>query len=150
MQDLTKILPQLLKTANCSDDFVESACIFAWKMSAGEAVCHATLPFKLVKRTFLVKVSDETWKKQLQLISGQLLFKINALLGTPLITHIEFLVDAEAVKRARKAKSFSPTEAYLDPELVKFSSVIHDESLREQFLKAASKYLQAQQQTSKL
>ena len=50
-------------------------------------------------------VADTTWQKQLQSLSGQLLFRVNSILGQPLVTFIDFHVHADAVSEARRMRA---------------------------------------------
>lgn len=147
MQEIAKIIPQLLRMTQHSEEFAESACAFAWRVSVGRAISRVSLPGKLYGKTLKVTVIDETWKRQLQRMSSQILFKMNALLGTAMVTSLDFCVDTEAVEQAHRPLTFPVTNVPLtDPKLLEASQRISNNKLREQFMKTASKYLQSQQE----
>jgi len=47
----------------------------------------------LQDRTLKIHVPDVIWKNQLHAMRGQMLFRVNSLLGQPLVGAIEFVVD---------------------------------------------------------
>ncbi|HSK63038.1 MAG TPA: DciA family protein, partial [Pyrinomonadaceae bacterium] len=53
---------------------------------------HA-LPLSLQDRTLKVAVRDAIWQKQLHSMRGQMLFRVNSLLGQPIVGAIEFNID---------------------------------------------------------
>ncbi len=147
MQEIAKIIPQLLRLAQHSEEFAESACAFAWRASVGGAISRVSLPGRLYRKTLKVTVIDETWKRQLERMSGQILFKMNGLLGTAVVTGLEFGVDAEAIRQTHRPLTFPVAYVPLtDPALLEASNCIRNDRLREQFMKTASKYLQSQQE----
>lgn len=147
MQEIAKIIPQLLRMAQHSEEFAESACAFAWRACVGGAISRVSLPGRLYRKTLKVTVIDETWKRQLERMSGQILFKMNSLLGTTVVTCLEFGVNAEAVRQAHRPLIFPVADTPLtDPTLLEASNRIRNDRLREQFMKTASKYLQSQQE----
>jgi hypothetical protein len=79
----------------------------AWRIAAGEGVARVSQPFRLYRKQLVVAVIDQTWKKQMERISGEYLFKINSMLGAPLVTFIEFRVDRKNVLRSHKKRRSS-------------------------------------------
>ena len=59
------------------------------------------VPFRLYRKTLVVAVADATWQKQLEAMSGQLLFRLNSLLGQAIVTYIEFRIDPKTVRAER-------------------------------------------------
>src|SRR5215208_4310967 len=93
MNQLIKSLPAVLRAAGDSHEVAEAAAIAAWKHAAGEGLKEHALPLKLEDRTLTVSVADPIWQRQLQLMRGQLLYRINTILGQPIVGAIEFVVD---------------------------------------------------------
>ncbi|MBI4854113.1 MAG: DUF721 domain-containing protein [Acidobacteria bacterium] len=146
MDVLTKLIPFLIKQSNNNEEFCEKASFIAWRSSVGHPLVKVTLPKRLVKKTLVVAVIDETWKKELEKFSPQLLFQINTILGTPLVTGFEFYVDAREINAKLFSEKTEPMKNIkIDPLLLESSEKITDDSLRKQFLTTASKALAAQE-----
>ena len=153
MEELIQSLPKLLRAAGEADEVLEVAAFVAWRRAAGEGLRASAIPFRLYRKTLVVAVADNTWQKQLEAMSGQLLFRINSLLGQALVTFIEFRVDPRAVQAARERMRLRTQEQYADEddalrrasELRAAASAIRDVDLRRRFLVAAGSYLNAQE-----
>jgi hypothetical protein len=145
MDQLIKALPGVLQAAGDSEDVAEAAAIVAWKHVAGEGLRPHAAPFRLHKKTLIVAVADSIWQKQLESMAGQLLFRLNSLLGQAVVTYIEFRVDPETLRSAREQQT--SVERPIDQEanhfeampleLVSAAASIHDHDLRRAFLGAA-------------
>lgn len=147
MEDIIKLLPVLLRQSQYNEEVCERASFAAWRNAAGEAIVRVSVPQRLVRKTLYVAVIDETWKKQLDQISSQILFKLNKLFGTPLITNIEFSVDAQSVKAAHPTINHTPEDTTpTDTKLLAAAEKIKDDDLRDRFLATAGKYLAAQKE----
>lgn len=146
MDDLIRTLPKLLRAAGETEEVLEAAAMIAWKRVAGEGLRGQAVPFRLYRKTLVVAVSDATWQKQLEAMSGQLLFRINSLLGQAVVTFIEFRIDPKTVGRERAAARASNVTVE-DQErralrsangaVLAAANAIQDESLRRRFLLAA-------------
>jgi predicted nucleic acid-binding Zn ribbon protein len=93
MNQLIKSLPDILRAAGDSEEVAEAAAIAAWKHAAGDGLKGHAVPLKLKDRTLTVAVADAIWQKQLHLMRGQLLFRVNTILGQPIVSAIEFVID---------------------------------------------------------
>jgi hypothetical protein len=142
MDGLIKTLPAILRAAGDSDELAEAACLVAWKHAAGEGLRDHAVPVRRNQKTLIVAVVDTTWQTQLQSLTGQLLFRLNSLLGQPLVTFIDFRVDPRAVAEARRQTAKHSDEQQFDEksvsiELVEAAAQIQDPDLRRAFLGAA-------------
>jgi hypothetical protein len=145
MDDLFKALPQLLRAAGESHEVSEAAAFVAWRRAAGEAMRGCAVPFRLYNKTLVVAVPDVTWRKQLEKVSPQLIFRVNSMLGQALVTYVEFRVDPETVGRERALARRSQYDRLVEEEnalrrateLDDAADAIHDEDLRRRFLLAA-------------
>ncbi len=151
MDDLIRSLPKLLRAAGESEEVSEAAAMVAWRRVAGEGLRQHAVPFRLYRKTLTVAVADKTWARQLEAMSGQMLFRLNSLLGAALVTFIEFRVDPHTVELERK-RQFKP-EVDRDARersalehaesLTKAAAAIQDADLRRRFLLAAGSCLEA-------
>jgi predicted nucleic acid-binding Zn ribbon protein len=142
MDHLIKTLPKILQAAGESPEVAEAACLVAWKHAAGDGLRDHAVPLRLSLKTLVIGVADTTWQKQLRSLSGQLLFRLNSILGQPLVTFIDFRVDPRAVANARSPQHANRIGGEFDPsivsvELVTAAAEIKDKDLRRAFLGAA-------------
>lgn len=146
MIDLVNTLPGLLENL-ASGDEARKAVVFAiWKNIAGEALAERAVPVDFSGGRLFLAVENETWRKNLESLGGQLVYKLNAAFGQPTVNYIEFLVDESAVRRVGKREKESE-EARLEFERVALKNVprdvkraaaaIENEELRRSFLLAA-------------
>jgi len=141
MESLIKTLPAIMKAAGDAPEVAEAACFAAWKQFAGEGLRGNTVPLRLDDRTLVIAVPDTAWQKQMQALSGQLLFRLNSLLGQPVVTNLEFREDPHTIAKARlelnqiaERRELRP----IHPELLAAAAEIHDQDLRRAFLGAAT------------
>ena len=140
MDELVKTFPNLLRVMGDSKEVAEAAAIAAWKHAAGEGLRNHALPLCLEGKTLVVAIADAVWQKQLGAMKGQMLFRINAILGQPLVSQIDLRIDPRmthirALPRPEKKEDALDNEVPL--ELWSAASAIKDKRLRQAFLKAA-------------
>ena len=139
MNQLIKSLPGVLRAAGDSTEVAEAAAIAAWKHAAGDGLKEHAIALKLENRTLTIAVADPIWKKQLTSMRGQLLFRVNSILGQPLVSALDFVIDPKLVKpRAEQRKQQDePLDNEVPLELWSAANAIHDKELRKSFLKTA-------------
>ena len=101
MNELFRALPALLKQFDENEDLREAVAFAAWRRIAGESLSPHAIPLRLENKHLTIAVSSETWKKHLQSLSGQMIFKINSVLGQAVVTFIEFRVDEKTILKER-------------------------------------------------
>jgi hypothetical protein len=94
---------------------------------------------KLENRTLTIAVADAIWQKQLHSMRGQLLFRINSILGKPLVSALDFVIDPKLAKPAveQPARREDLLDNEVPLELWSAASAIQDKELRKKFLKTA-------------
>jgi hypothetical protein len=138
MNQLIKSLPTVLRAASDSAEVAEAAAIAAWKHAAGDGLKEHAVPLKLENRTLIVAVADPIWKKQLTSMRGQMLFRVNSILGQPLVSALDFVVDPKLVKpRVEQPAQEESLDNEVPLELWSAANAIHDKELRKSFLKTA-------------
>jgi hypothetical protein len=144
MDQLINSLPALLQVAGDTEEIRKTAAAVAWDHVAGEALRLQTATLGLEQQRLSIAVSDAIWKRQLESMSGQLLFRLNSLLGHGVVKFIDFQVDPGAVQTAaekraavqyRRAKP--ERELPVPFELVTAAATIHNSKLRKAFIGAA-------------
>jgi hypothetical protein len=106
---------------------------------------HA-VPIQLQGQKLVVVVADNIWKNQLEQMCGQLLFRLNSVLGQPLVKSIELRVDPKTLASIRdgeagtgEGKDSARAPDYKVPaELLSAAAGIEDVELRRAFLGAAT------------
>ncbi len=134
MIDLTRLLPKLLN-AN-----PELAVKLAWARAAGSGLSRQAVPFRLESGRFIVSVADAIWQKQLQLMSAELIFRLNNLLGKRTVDELIFMINPSAVSQAQTDAKVSPPKVAPPPaptELLFAAGSISDQDLRARFIRAA-------------
>lgn len=138
MNQLIKSLPQVLRAASNSAEVAEAAAIAAWKHAAGDGLKEHAVALKLENRRLTVAVADPIWQRQLTSMRSQLLYRINSILGQPLVSAFDFVIDP---KHTKPPVAQPEQEGELDNEvpleLWSAANTIHDQELRKSFLKTA-------------
>jgi len=146
MNELFRALPALLKEFDDNETVREAVTFAAWRKIAGESLGQHAVPFRLNQKRLTVAVKSETWRKHLENLSGQMIFKINSVLGQAVVTYIEFYIDEKAVERAnvQKQTPILSDEEFeeialeeVTPKMRRSADAIKDDNLRYQFLLAA-------------
>lgn len=99
VEGLIKSLGTVLRASGNAPEVAEAAAIAAWKHCAGDGLKERAVAFALQDRTLRVAVADLIWQKQLHSMRGQMIFRINSLLGQPVVGAIEFIIDPEKLCR---------------------------------------------------
>jgi hypothetical protein len=143
MTSLLSLLPQMLRHAGDSDEAREQAVFAAWAAAIGAHLRKVTAPVRLERKTLIIAVIDPTWRGQLKRISGQLLFRLNSLLGAPIVTGIDFVINQDLIERSLPAPN--PVH-FIAPDLEastlrETADRIPDPEMRATYLRAAGKCL---------
>jgi len=139
MNQLIKSLPGVLRASGNAEEVAQAAAIAAWKHAAGEGLKDHAVPVKLEHRTLTVAVADVIWQKQLHAMRGQMMFRVNSILGQPIVSAIEFVIDPKIVKALPELPKSAdePLDNEVPLELWSAANAIHDKELRKSFLKTA-------------
>lgn len=145
MESLLKMLPSIIRLSGDNEEVREQAVFAVWRAVTGKQIVRSCVPFRLYRKTLIVATIDQTWKMQMERMSHGIVFRLNSMLGAPLVTYIEFRVDRDFVERSRQAELpefvFHHTQEIAE-ELRPEAEKIRDEALRETFLRAAAKCLE--------
>jgi hypothetical protein len=155
MDQFINALPALVRAAGGAEEVIEAAALAVWNHVAGEGLRLQTAAVGLQKQKLTVAVSDSVWQHQLELMSGQFLFRLNSLLGQGTVRFIEFRVDPKTVESGRaqnprtqnQQRDTRPDTAPISLELVSAAASIHNPDLRRSFLGAASSCVRRREST---
>ena len=139
MNQLIKSLPQVLRASGNAAEVAEAAALAAWKHAAGDGLKEHAVPLRLENRTLIVAVADRIWQKQLTSMRGQMMFRINSILGQPIVSALDFVIDPKLVKpRVEQTEQQNePLDNEVPLELLSAANAIRDKELRKSFLKTA-------------
>lgn len=138
MDNLIKALPAILAASNQAEEVTEAACFSAWKHAVGEGLCANTVPTGFSAGKLEIAVADAIWKAQLESLHTQLQFRLNSLLGGPVVRSLEIRIEPERLKKPTHSVATKPTTGRAIPiELVSAAAHISDPDLRRAFLGAA-------------
>jgi hypothetical protein len=144
MRSLLNLLPQMLRHIGDSAEARQQAVFAAWIAAVGSQVRKVTQPLRLERKTLIVAVPDHTWRTQLDRVRGQALFRLNSLLGAPVVTTIEFVINPDSLSddnpAPREFHFVAPENAALP--LSDDAARISNPELRDAFLRAAGKCLE--------
>ena len=150
MNELFRALPALLKQFDENESVREAVTFAAWRKIAGASLRPHAVPLRLYQKHLIIAVSSETWKKHLEHLSGQMIFKLNSALGRAVVTFIEFRIDVQTIETERaKGRKSELSEAELEeialeevtPKMRLAADAIKDDHLRYQFLLTAGSCL---------
>ena len=143
MDNILKLMPEIMRLSGNQEEVCEKAIYATWNLLVGEQVRRNCTPFRLFKKTLFIAAKDATWRKQLEQMSGQILFKLNSTLGAPYVTHLEFRTNPKLVNSTRNEDpkvEFHNLPLH-EAEVAPAASRIKDRDLRQAFLRAAGKCL---------
>lgn len=146
MMDLIEAVPGLLEQLFPQSWDREPLVFAAWRKTAGEPLKRRTRPLRFNDGCLTIAVEDRIWKRHLEDLSGDILYRLNAILGQRSVTYLEFKVDKKDLEHDYTKKQTTPTgrESFVDHQhpAAKASEAIADERLRESFLDFAGVCLQ--------
>lgn len=154
MDSLIKALPAILKASGGAEEVAAAACIAAWRYAVGAGLHDHAVAVQLQSQsqTLVVIVADNIWQRQLEQMRGQFLFRLNSVLGQPLVKFIELRVDPKTLPRARASEATAgtnpaSTDYKVPAELLSAAAGIDDAQLRRAFLGAAGSCVKRLEQT---
>lgn len=138
MIDAALLLPQIMARAGDNAELNETAATIAWRRIVGEGLRAHAVPSRLEEKTLIISVADAVWQKQLQMMSSELIFRLNKLLRRKLVERIEFRIDPSAVRPSpTRNESVRRAAAPLPADILSSAAEIHDQELRDRFVRAA-------------
>jgi len=143
MDQFISALPAVMRAAGDVDEVATAAAQAAWKYVVGGALQSQTLVTGLHEKRLTVAVGDVVWQRQLESMSGQLLYRLNAALGRGTIKFIEFRIEPTALPERGVTKEAREPESneIIATELVAAAASINKPDLRRSFLAAAGSSL---------
>src|SRR5215208_3576856 len=133
MLDIFRTLPGLLDDIEGAELVREAVVFAAWRRITGEGLADHTAPVKFEKGRLHIAVSSFTWQRHLKDLCAQMVFKLNAVIGTPTVNFIELRIDEQKVLDERTKRGGSGTmdfgadaEKEISPEMARAAESIGD------------------------
>lgn len=134
-------LPGVFNAIEGSDEVRDAFIFAAWRTVAGAQVYTRTMPLLVEEKRLVIAVADKTWKRNLETLASQLLFKLNAALGTSLVDFIEFRISPSDILEPARSPVDDFEERLPPAEIAASARSIRNEELRSKVLKAAANCL---------
>jgi len=145
MNEIFAALPALLREYSDSDEVRRAVAFAAWRQIAGDQLAEHTEPLALEEERLVIAVRDRSWQRNLESLAGEMLFRLNAKLGTRLVTFIEFRVDRTPGRSRREGARNDNFEIEALDEVTeplrRAADAIADDRMRRAFLFAAGSCL---------
>jgi hypothetical protein len=90
MEAACRVLSQLKSTKRALTE--EQLAMAAWRRAVGKKVAQQSKPIGLVRDRLIVEVADAVWKSQLMTLQGQVLKRMEEVLGSRIVGQLEFRV----------------------------------------------------------
>ena len=148
MEQLFGAIPAVLSGLAANENIDEAVVFAGWQRCAGELLNERTVAVEYFENRLIVAVADQTWQRHMEDLGPQMLAKLNGSLGQGTVKFIEFRIDKKRVEARRdltkKEIAGDARPIKVSPSLTAAANAILDDSLRHQFLSAASVYLAKQ------
>lgn len=87
----------------------EQLAVAAWPAAVGKTIAARCVAARLVRSRLVVEVPDATWQRQLWTMRGQVLGRIEAVLGSRIVEELEFRVVPPRRQPARAESAQQPS-----------------------------------------
>lgn len=142
MDAFFRTLPGVFEAIDASDEVRDAFVFAAWRRVAGGQITERTALSGFEDRRLVIAVPDITWKRNLESLASQLVFRLNASFGKPTVDFIEFRVSPSEIPAKTENRREDDVDAVsLPPEIAVSASAIGDEKLRRTVLRAAANCL---------
>lgn len=92
MQELFGVFSDLVARFKDNEQAMSAFVFAAWRRTAGKPLSDRTEPLEFREKRLAIAVEDESWKRNLEHLSGDILYRLNASLGQGVVTFLEFRV----------------------------------------------------------
>jgi predicted nucleic acid-binding Zn ribbon protein len=91
----------------------------AWPQAVGKKIASHTAPVSLIRNRLVVEVEDAVWQRQLFTLRGQILARIEQVMGRFMVEELEFriAIPRRAPQREERLSSGDDADAIRDPVL---------------------------------
>lgn len=90
IEDIDSVLKKVISELKLSDKINKAKLFNHWEDIIGEEISKKAKPKRLKKGLLYVSVTTSTWANELNLMSGQIIRKINSYIGEDIVKEIRF------------------------------------------------------------
>ncbi len=90
IEDIGSIIKDVVKSSGMKSNLNISNIFNRWKEIVGDEICKKAKPFRITRGILYVSVATSTWANELNLMSDQLIKKINSFIGEEVVKGIRF------------------------------------------------------------
>lgn len=135
MKRLTTLFSDLYRQYGADDPLPEQVVAAVWTEIVGGPLARRTRPVKISRSKLVVLVPSSTWKQQLSALRGEIVRRLNQLLGIDIV-RVEFRIDSTVEQAPRELTPAPPKKISTPVELP--LQGIADEELRDRIQAAAT------------
>ena len=135
MKSLKTLLPDLFRQYAADGQWREQAAAALWNEIVGEHLARRTRPVSISRSSLVVLVPSSGWKRQLRALRGQIVSRLNQVLGTD-IARVVFRIDS-TVERAPRTPPPAPSKRTSAPVDLPLQGIA-DKELRARIQAAAA------------
>lgn len=107
MKPLASLLPDLFRQYAADGQWREQAAAALWNEIVGEHLSRRTRPVEISRSKLVVLVPSSSWKRQLRALRGEIVSRLNQVLGTD-IARVAFRIDPTVEQAPRTPPPASP------------------------------------------
>jgi predicted nucleic acid-binding Zn ribbon protein len=85
-----QIIHQFIQSIGISERIEENLAIAYWDRVVGKEISEQTEPYKISEGILFVKVSDPSWRNELQFFKNDIINKLNKILKNKTVKDIKF------------------------------------------------------------
>lgn len=135
MKRLTTLFSHLYRQYGADGPLPEQVVAAVWTEIVGGPLARRTRPVKISRSKLVVLVASSTWKQQLSVLRGEIVRRLNQLLGIDIV-RVEFRIDSRVEQAPRELSQVPPKRISTPVELP--LQGIADEELRDRIQAAAA------------
>jgi len=99
MKSAAELLPSIYRKMAREAADEQTLLIALWPVVVGEKVAGRTRPVRLFGQTFIVEAATQVWRKQLAQMRSEIIARLNAASGRPIVKDLEFRVEVSTARR---------------------------------------------------
>ena len=85
-----QLIDQFIQSIGIGEKIEENFAIAHWDRVVGKEISEQTEPYKIADGILFVKVSDPSWRNELQFFKNEIINKLNKILKNTVVKDIKF------------------------------------------------------------
>lgn len=113
MKPLASVAPDLFRQYAADGQWTQQVAAVLWTVIVGEHLARRTRPVEISRSRLVVLVPSSSWKRQLRALRGEIVSRLNQVLGTE-IARVAFRIDS-TVEQAPPTPPSAPPQRTSTP-----------------------------------